>query len=562
MGSAFVTLVAVILAGLFAFQLVPALVLPKVRVANGWLERSVFWFIGGTFITIVAVHFLVAFKAYESIGLIAIWLLVAYFFKIRPAGGLKTVGNRIARLASRTLSFLDRSEAGSVGVAVREEIDSSTGTIGERVKEARLKWSPALILAAIPVAAVILYSFAIRLDLALDSFRLARGDSYFHMAWTTLLQDNRIYTDGIYPHGFHAFLSVWDRFHPGPTFDLIRFAGPLIGGMFSVVLYFVVSRVARHIGAGLVAAGIYGILGMNTDMLQFWNRQISAVPEEFAVLFVPLALYCAIRYVNEGDRQLLAFAAMATGVVAFVHPVPLLFLAVGLGGVAFAALVTGRLVRVPALALWTFHTALAGNIYLVIGALAGTKFYIAFSDFNPFSEDLTPAAESAAAVPLYKLLHGNELYFAAAICAVIAVAIFFVIAVRERRAVGGVALGAFTAAALIGYWQIGPRISPLLSERSGYLAASTIPLAFGLLVGAVLYGISLFLRGGEEEPPEAEGSEDAGRPLRLTRHVGSQLIGAALGVLVLVMVVARDIRLEDARNPGYTIPIPTRDVYI
>ncbi|MBI4259881.1 MAG: hypothetical protein HY658_04885, partial [Actinobacteria bacterium] len=137
------------------------------------------------------------------------------------------------------------------------------------------------------------------------------------------------------------------------------------------------------------------------------------------------------------------------------------------------------------------------------------------------------------------------------------------------------------------------------------------------------------LRGGEEEPPEAEGSEDAGRPLRLNRHVGSQLIGAALGVLVLVMVVAqfpqtypppdpggangapeeieyeaaavqtlaiaaeapaksytivgtsedydriltrgfhvqlwvfaRDIRLEDARNPGYTIPIPTRDVYI
>ena len=52
---------------------------------------------------------------------------------------------------------------------------------------------------------------------------------------------------------------------------------------------------------------------------------------------------------------------MATGVVAFVHPVPLLFLAVGMFCVAVGALITGRLSRVWPLAGWTALATLAGG---------------------------------------------------------------------------------------------------------------------------------------------------------------------------------------------------------
>jgi hypothetical protein len=185
----------------------------------------------------------------------------------------------------------------------------------------------------------------------------------------------------------------------------------------------------------------------------------------------------------------------------------------------------------------------------------------------------------------------------------------------------------FSSVALIGYMQIGPRISPLLSERAGYLAASTIPLAFGLAVGAVLFALAMFLR--ERNQVEAEGTVELDQPITMTRNLTTQFVGVALGIVALLAIVARwpqqypapdpggakgaperieyesasvetlriadesepksytivgtsedydriltrgyhtqlwvfarDIRMEDASNPGYDLPIPTKDVYI
>ena len=218
------------------------------------------------------------------------------------------------------------------------------------------------------------YGAYLRLHDSLTHYSFGFFDPYVHVVWLKELNHGHIFADGVYPRGYHAFLSAIGTFSGLDPVSLIRFAGGLMGSLLPVALYFLLLECQLPWSSALVGTALAAVCSPFYDMMV---RQTAALPQEFAMVYALVSLAFAVRYLRTGlARDRWVFFAGAV-VVWAAHT--LVGIALLLAGVAMSLdyLFRNRksMSRLGLVCREAMFASIVGNVPIVIGRLAGIKFH-------------------------------------------------------------------------------------------------------------------------------------------------------------------------------------------
>jgi hypothetical protein len=338
--------------------------------------------------------------------------------------------------------------------------------------------------AAIGVLAL-LAAYALRLRGPLLQAAPGTSDTYVHLLWTNLLLHSQLFPQGAYPMGMHAVAAVTSAVCFEDPLTVLRFLGPLDGLLLVLGVYALAGELSGSRLGAAVAALVFG-LGTASPLPEAAFRQINPLPQEFAAVFVPVALLYAVRYLRTGDRAALALCGAAFTAGGLIHPYAPAFAGLVVACLAGAAAVlpgAGRRRAAPLLGAAAAGTAL-GLVPLAAAHLAGIPFYASSAAYV-----VSPSGGAAPArAGLPSLIRGNPYLEAGLLFAAGAVAA----ALGGRRDPGRrpllLGFGAAVAAmyALLAAALAQAPLVPAVPRTSEFLSIVLVPAAAGLLFGGPL----------------------------------------------------------------------------
>jgi len=281
------------------------------------LDKIFISFTHSHIITILLVHVLVFMKLYETFSIIFVYLLVY--------AGYSWIRGR---------SPVAVAEALGMGVVVKM-LDISEGRYGlggELIRYAKkwiyisktdfLKFLRNFIFqpfSGILVFTVFVVACVIRAYHSIIHSYYACSDPYVHLAWVKYLGFNEMYRDGIYCHGFQAIISAMCKLTFIDPYYIIRFLGPMTAVFLLLsIYYFAVKNLKNHY-VGLVAVFIYGIYINNWFGFAIW-RQMSALPQEYAAIFLLPGLHFFSLYIQNKTKRHLLLAGETFALSILIHP--------------------------------------------------------------------------------------------------------------------------------------------------------------------------------------------------------------------------------------------------
>ncbi len=477
----------------------------------------------------------------------------------------------------------------------------------QRIKLSSL---PFVLLFTVPVIFVLLQSFWLRLQIVLANDAMVVPDAYVHMTWAKGLAVNNLWPDGIYPMGMPSVISYVGKLSViVDTAQVTRFLGPIVGMLMVFGIFYATLRLTRNAGAAVLAAGAFGLFGTRPEWHEPFNRQLGPLPQELAIALTFLAIPFAVWAVSQKDYGHLLTLGCVGVALALMHPVPIpVFLAfAGVAAVATALVMGGgRSKWAIGVSASLVAGVLVGMLYIPLGLISGNEFYGGLTNFNPVQtaaekkaeeeNELANDPDDTGAYPdegqngitrlamlgvLFGLVGGAWLVF-----------------VKKARAFGAqiIALACLGVVILLFYDASWLPLDTFYSKRLEYSASPWVALLLGLLIagGAAFIprrmarfsmgitllvgciGLALF---GRAFPPtkqwvsyieystmvtQTQLIKDSterftytmvGIPEQRQRLMGSSYF-------VDLWVFARDIRLHDARDPAYQLPIPTERIFI
>lgn len=594
-----------------AFVLLPWLILPTPKSARNTLDVFVINFLRWIAIVVVVTQVLAALRLYETTTLIILSVIACYWFKLRPMGVDRQWFSGLGeRISVRAANFGDRFESGEAQVSSRTRASKKTATAERGVdsdKPSRRDSLPSvlfMLILIVPLVIVLGISYYLRVKVPAAHVSLSPSDNYTILTWTKLLEQNQIYTEGIYPHGVHAIMALWHKFSLGLDMaDLIRFSGPLMTLFIPTGALFTVLRLTRNPGAAVFAASIFGIFGSRAEFLVPWARQSAPLPQELSLGIAMITLAFVAMAVTSRHKGHLWTVGAGCFAMAMIHPLPLfVFFAAG-GALAIG---TGIFAKggMPA-AMQTIGAmllgGLAGHIYIPLGLLFGKALFAGIRDLLPFV-GTAGAADAAAEQSVVQEFGQNAISVGSFIGALFGFFGGFVMLATKRRSTGAMMIGLSATAvvlvvlfdtSLLGIpafyamrivWIVGPALA--LGYGVGLAGIlSVVPMRVGIARVAISVAVAVLaiFVFSARFPIDS----DAGSALRVdtdyeaisveTRKImrssenftytvvgipeqGQRVLGD--GFFVELWVFARDIRTQDAARPGYELPIPAEDVYI
>lgn len=233
---------------------------------------------------------------------------------------------------------------------------------------------PATVILSITFLLVFGLSAYIRFYDSLVNIAPAMSDSYVTLAWMKYINNRMVFHDGIYPQGFHIYLSTLAKASRIDPLLVLRFTGPLNSVMTVYGTYFAGRKLSGQVTGGLAAAFAYGLL---TNAMPYeFQRQAATNSQEFAMIFLCPALVYTWEYLSTGRRAALVIAFGSLTVTGLVHSMVALFTGLSMA----AALVAGVLVgagwrRTFTVAGAGFAAAIISVIPLGIGYLVGVPLH-------------------------------------------------------------------------------------------------------------------------------------------------------------------------------------------
>ena len=103
---------------------------------------------------------------------------------------------------------------------------------------------------------------------------------------------------------------------------IVNYTGPLCSLMIVLGLYFAASRFTANKAAGLLAAFIYGILGVHILGQGDFERQVATNSQEFALLFAFPTIYFIFLYYRTRLNSYLFAGSSGLIITAYVHLIP------------------------------------------------------------------------------------------------------------------------------------------------------------------------------------------------------------------------------------------------
>lgn len=345
---------------------------------DGGLDGFMSRYVRMVCLTIAIGYVLVIIKLYELASLVVVLLLLSARGAFSGAGRKNNAGELQVQLITWIYDLLD----GLVHPAKiaarwwREKSQSFKREVYCRFGSFAAAGSTLLF------AAVLIYSAYLRFHDAMVHAAPAMSDAYVTLAWMKYIERRILFHDGIYPQGFHIYLSVLHKFAANDPLYILKYTGPLNGLFTALGLYFAASRFTGQKVPGIIAAFVFGALSSFLPIQ--WERQASTNSQEFALVFLLPAWYFAASYLKTMKKVHLWTAGACFLVVGWVHTFVFVFLGIGLFFLVAAHLSLNF--RESVRPCW--HISLAGVLAgvlsalpAVLGLLMGRKFHGSSADY-------------------------------------------------------------------------------------------------------------------------------------------------------------------------------------
>lgn len=331
-----------------------------------------------TCLTVAVGYFLVSIKLYEMFSLVAILLIISVYSlskKGQRRGGFKNIWSDVITLM---YDFFD-GLVNPVKLAVdfcKKKLHFFKRFMFYSFNTFTASGNSLLFIS------VFLYSAYLRFYDAVVHAAPAMSDAYVTLLWMKYIERRILFYDGIYPQGFHIYLTVLRKFAFEDPLYVLKYTGPLNGLFITLGLYFVVSRFTGRTMPGVISAFIYGVL---PGFLPYeWQRQASTNSQEFALVFLLPAWYFAASYLSSSKKSHLWAAAAAFIVIGWTHTLIFVFLGIGLFFLITANFTFNFRESAGSVKNICLAAGVAGVLSVlpaIIGLLIGRQFHSSSADF-------------------------------------------------------------------------------------------------------------------------------------------------------------------------------------
>lgn len=343
-----------------------------------WIERFLARFSRMVLLVIILGYFLVVVKLYELLSLFWVLVTLTVLLNLPAEKRWQMLKKSISNFYLWLFDVLDGrvNPLKIAGTRLRERFGRLLEMGSKLVPGKRQAFEIVLI------GAVFITSGVVRFIEPFQHAAPAMSDSYVTLAWMKYIEHRILFQDGIYPQGFHIYLSVLHKFAGNDALYTLKYAGPLSGFLMVLGVYLFVSRLTGRALPGMTAAFMIGVMGQFLPL--GWERQAATNSQEFALAFLLPAWHFAYRFLDTGKREHLWSAAVAFSIIGLVHSLVFAFLCVGLVFLFFAHLLIRMLAGVAGLWKLLFAVSLAGIIAALpipLGFLLGKTFNKSSADF-------------------------------------------------------------------------------------------------------------------------------------------------------------------------------------
>ncbi len=334
-------------------------------------------FIKMVFLVIISVYSLAFARIYELVSVAAI-IIYLWLHRVIAKNNLKHFRDISPLLQVWLYDYADGENGkDSIFIALLKKVENSL--INGVSKLYNIK---NYLLRIITFTLTFGYIVFIRFYDAVVNAAPAMSDAYVTLAWMKYISQNRLFYDGIYPHGFHIFLSFLNKVSMTDAIYVLKYAGPFNSVLIALGLFFVIYRTSGRFVTGLLAALIYSSMG--NILLNGIERQVATNSQEFAFIFIFPTLYFVYRYITEhkGYHFFTAFAGMA--IIGLTHSMAFAFMGIGIFSLIIAAMlvdIRAFFVSCVEVVLAVFFVVVISFIPIGLGLLMGKGFHLASAEF-------------------------------------------------------------------------------------------------------------------------------------------------------------------------------------
>lgn len=450
----------------FAFVLLMYL-WPRFFLAGSSGDRMEEWF--GRYSIAVCIYiamgyFLVTIHLYEVISICLVLLLLS----TRKYWKKGSVDERVKVATTYSVWFYELTE---IGFRIRTSLNNRLGKLTMIRKEIRLKnivkSNP---LSFIFLGCVLAASAYVRFYDAVHHAPPAMSDGVITLLWIKFINNQILFEGGIYPKGFHIYMSLLSKFAAIDELYILKYTGPLNGVLTTLGFYFVLSRMTANKSAGIIGAAMFGFGGyfwFGTD----WERQAATNAQEFGMVFVFPALYFFMRYLENGIRRNLWNGTAACACAGFVHTLMFAYTGLGIGVALIACFLTFSFrywKRMLAVCIFAIASVVVTYAPIQIGELAGIELHSTSASF------LTEKATVN-----YPDLYIRD-YIGLCSIGIIALSSFIAWKDRSRRLFEWFVVGIGVATFMLYYWVPHETQSVMLSVRTIFLWSTYTCFSLGM----------------------------------------------------------------------------------
>ncbi|NLI92051.1 MAG: hypothetical protein GX434_07515 [Peptococcaceae bacterium] len=421
---------------------------------------------------IILCYLLISIKLYELLTLGLILLLFPLLSRLPYRDKRKRFEDKITKLNVFIYRFLDG------------EVKAFQGLKGKMSFKFSLKGFWKELIPNSVLLLVLVVSAYLRFNDSLHHAAPSMSDSYVTLAWMKYLEQNILFHDGIYPQGFHFYLSVLRKFAGQDPIYVLKYTGPFNGLLITFGIYLFVRRLTANPYAGIFSAFIFGVLGQYLPI--GLERQAATNAQEFGLVFLVPAWHFTVSYLESRDKNAFLTALSCYAVTGLVHTLIWVFMAIGVFCFLLAYMLVSPRANFKAARHLTGAGMISGivsGIPLLAGLLMGKKMHGSSVDFLLSSLQIDPPVLTV----FDKVLGaGIGLFF-------LVMLIFPSLRSKMGRALSVLMLGGIS---LLLYLYIAPYTgNAVLTSRAGVLWSVVVSIGLGLGWGAVTYGFPRIMKG-------------------------------------------------------------------
>jgi hypothetical protein len=165
---------------------------------------------------------------------------------------------------------------------------------------------------------MILYGLFIRYKPSFTNFYFFTPDTYVHQEWIKFLDINQLFVSSVYPRGYHAIVSSFYKLFFVDTYYVLRFIGPLAGALILLSIIYAVKRLfVKNQFICFMSILLYIFIA---DIPTMAWRQIAALPQEYAALFLLPAIVFYINFMHTKKFKYLILSSEAILITLLIHP--------------------------------------------------------------------------------------------------------------------------------------------------------------------------------------------------------------------------------------------------